>query len=394
MAWEMDLTYDDNNMKNPPVLQPGEPFQKGWRVRNTGTCTWDNSYSLNYVRGNQSGAQMNGQPVTIQGTVSPGATYDIYVDLVAPLRPGTYQGFWQMRNGQGEYFGQTVYVGIQVPASATPTPWPTQTPTADINFWSDSTNLNQGQCTNLHWDVNNVREVYLYEDGQNWQNHGVAGQGSRQVCPSQTTNYNLRVVKNDNSVEVRTITIYVQGGTAPVISQFRIDPPAIQLEQCVIVSWDVTGSVSTVKLTRDGTMLWDGAPFRGSYQDCPPQSGSVGYGLEAIGPGGTNRTTKYITVTDTPPTLVPSPGPIIYNFYVSPTEIQVNNCVGIAWSTGGGTSNVTIKRNGQIVQGNAGLSGQEQDCLSAPGTYNYQLVATDTKGQTETQEVNVQVVSP
>ena len=169
----------------------------------------------------------------------PGATYDIYVDLVAPLRPGTYQGFWQMRNGQGEYFGQTVYVGIRVPASATPTPWPTQTPSADIKFWADSTNLNQGQCTNLHWDVLNVKEVYLYEDGQNWQNHGVAGQGDRQVCPHQTTNYNLRVVKNDNSVETRRITIYVQGGNGPVISHYTVDPPAIQLGQCVTVRWDV-----------------------------------------------------------------------------------------------------------------------------------------------------------
>jgi len=360
MAWVADLSYDDNNMKNPPVLQPAEPFQKGWRVRNTGTCTWDNSYLLNYVRGNQPGAQMNGQPVVVQGTVAPGATYDIYVDLVAPLRPGTYQGFWQMRNGQGAYFGQTVYVGIRVPASATPTPWPTQTPTADIKFWADSTNLNQGQCTNLHWDVQNVKEVYLYEDGQNWQNHGVGGKGDRQVCPHQTTNYNLRVVKNDNSVETRRVTLYVQGGTAPVISHFTVDPPAIQLGQCVNVRWEVTGNVNTVKLTRDGASLWDGAPFRGSYQDCPPQAGNVGYGLEATGPGGTNRTTKHITVSTTAPTTTPSPGPIIYNFTVSPTEIQVNDCVGIAWSTGGGTSNVTINRNGQIVQGNAGLNGQSK----------------------------------
>jgi len=392
MAWVADLSYDDNNMKNPPVLQPAEPFQKGWRVRNTGTCTWDNSYLLNYVRGNQPGAQMNGQPVVVQGTVAPGATYDIYVDLVAPLRPGTYQGFWQMRNGQGAYFGQTVYVGIRVPASATPTPWPTQTPTADIKFWADSTNLNQGQCTNLHWDVQNVKEVYLYEDGQNWQNHGVGGKGDRQVCPHQPTSYNLRVVKNVNSVETRRVTLYVQGGTAPVISHFTVDPPAIQLGQCVNVRWEVTGNVNTVKLTRDGASLWDGAPFRGSYQDCPPQAGNVGYGLEATGPGGTNRTTKHITVSNTPPTTTPSPGPVIYNFTVNPTEIQPNACVGIAWSTGGGTSKVTIKRNGQIVQGNAGLNGQEQDCLAAPGTYNYQLVASDNTGQTETQEVNVQVV--
>ena len=392
MAWVTDLSYDDNNMKNPPVLQPGEPFQKGWRVRNTGTCTWDSAYMLNYVRGNQSGAQMNGQPTAVQGSVAPGATYDIYVDLVAPLKPGTYQGFWQMRNGQGQNFGQTVYVGIRVPTAPVPTAVPTQTPSPDINFWADSTNLNQGQCTNLHWDVQNVNAVYLYQDGENWQNHGVAGQGSRQECPSQTTNYNLRVVKKDNSVETRTITIYVQGGSAPVIANFTVDPPAIQLGQSVTVRWDVQGNVTNVKITRDGATLWDGAPFRGSYQDTPPQSGSVGYGIEATGPGGTNRTTKYVTVTDTPPTITPSPGPIIYNFTVNPTDIQVNDCVAIAWSTGGGTTKVTLKRNGQIVQDNAGLSGNLQDCLTAAGTYNYQLVASDKTGQTATQDVNVQVV--
>ena len=394
MAWVADLTYDDDSMRNPPVLQPGEPFQKGWRVRNTGTCTWTSAYILSYVRGNQSGAQMDGHPVAVQGSVAPGATYDFYVDLVAPLRAGTYQGFWQLSDAQGNHFGQTVYVGIRVPAPPAPTPAPTQTPSPDINFWADSTNLNQGQCTNLHWDVRNVNEVYLYQDGENWQNHGVAGQGTRQECPHRTTNYNLRVVKRDNSVEIRKLTIYVQGGSAPVIAHFTVDPPSLQLGQAVTIRWDIQGNVTNVKITRDGATLWDGAPVRGSYQDTPPQSGSIGYGIEAVGPGGTNRTTKYITVTDTPPTVTPSPGPIIYDFTVNPTEIQVNDCVSIAWSTGGGTSRVTLKRNGQIVQDNAGLSGQEQDCLSAAGTYNYQLVAADPSGQTATQEVNVQVMEP
>ncbi len=46
-----DLNYDDNNMKNPPVLQPGQPFTKGWRVRNSGTCTWNSTYSFRFVQG-------------------------------------------------------------------------------------------------------------------------------------------------------------------------------------------------------------------------------------------------------------------------------------------------------------------------------------------------------
>ncbi|MGB3716060.1 MAG: transporter substrate-binding domain-containing protein, partial [Candidatus Promineifilaceae bacterium] len=38
MSAVQDLSYDDQGMSNPPQLSPGQPFQKGWRVRNTGTC--------------------------------------------------------------------------------------------------------------------------------------------------------------------------------------------------------------------------------------------------------------------------------------------------------------------------------------------------------------------
>ena len=63
MQWVSDLSYDDQNMTNLPKLAPGEMFQKGWRVRNTGTCTWDDTYSLVPVEG----TNMGGQPVTCSG---------------------------------------------------------------------------------------------------------------------------------------------------------------------------------------------------------------------------------------------------------------------------------------------------------------------------------------
>ena len=37
----------------------------------------------------------------------------------------------------------------------------------------------------------------------------------------------------------------------------------------------------------------------GSYQDCPTTSGSVAYGLEATGPGGTSRGQQTISVVNT-----------------------------------------------------------------------------------------------
>ena len=62
-AWVADLSYDDKNMTNPPVMQPGQPFTKGWRMRNSGTCTWTTGYKLAFSYGNVPAAQMGGQPI-------------------------------------------------------------------------------------------------------------------------------------------------------------------------------------------------------------------------------------------------------------------------------------------------------------------------------------------
>jgi len=400
MAWVAELTHDDQNMTNPPVLQPGQSFQKGWRVRNTGTCTWDSSYSLAYVQGNVPAAQMGGQPVPVQGQVAPGATYDFYANLVAPLTPGTYQGIWQMRNKNFSAFGERIWVGIRVPAGPAPTAVPTQTPSPGINFTVDRTSITQGECVTFHWDVNNVKEVYFYSQGQNWQDHGVAGQGSRQECPSQTITYYLRVVKLDDSVEMREIAIAVQpAANAPNIVRFTIEPAGqIGVGQCVTLRWDVQGDVSPVKLLRNNTPLWDGAPFRGNYQDCPPGAGDMTYVIEASGPGGTSRATQHIKVVEAAatPTAAPTgvPNPVIDAFTVNPAQIQINECVAIGWSASGGTESVRLSRNGQVVQDNAGVSGSVQDCLSDPGTTTYVLEARNRVGVTVSSQASVQVASP
>ncbi len=123
MAYVQDLNYDDQNMQNPPKMSPGQAFQKGWRIRNTGTCTWTSAYFLAYTSGNKPGAQMGGVATPIQGTVPPQAVYDMYVNLVAPMEAGTYQGIWNLFNGKSQGFGQKVWVGIEVvPTAATPLP--------------------------------------------------------------------------------------------------------------------------------------------------------------------------------------------------------------------------------------------------------------------------------
>lgn len=93
-----DVNYPDGS-----DLAPGTAFTKTWRIQNTGTCTWTSSYSLVFYSGDSMGAPA-AVPLTT-GTVAPGQTVDVSVPLVAPSTPGTYQGYFRLRNSSGVVFG-------------------------------------------------------------------------------------------------------------------------------------------------------------------------------------------------------------------------------------------------------------------------------------------------
>lgn len=386
MQFVADLNLNDQNMTAPPPVTPGQPFSKGWRIVNTGTCTWDSSYRLTFISGNVPEAQMGGQPVPIQGLVVTGQQYDIYVDLVAPLRPGVYQGVWQMVDAQNRPFGDRIWVGVTVPAPATPTPFPTQTPSPQIDFRADRTTIQQGQCVTFSWSVQGASAVYFYSQGEAWQNGAVPPQGNRLVCPPQTSSYFLRVVFANGLVETRQITIVVNPAPgAPVITLFVANPARITFGQCVSVQWQVQGSTSRVTISGNGQTLWDNAPLNGNLQDCPAVVGTVQYSLVAQGPGGTSQAQAYVTVSDaaiaTPVPTRPPDVPIINSFSVNPPQIGVNQCATINWATSGATWLVRLLRNNVLVLDNAGLVGSAQDCVPLPGTFVYELVASTAGGQ-------------
>ncbi len=299
MAFVGDLNLDDNNMKNPPLMAPGQAFRKGWRVKNIGTCTWNSGYSLDYVSGNVSAAQMGGTTATVVGQVLPGQTYDFWVDLVAPTFPGVYQGFWEMRNDQNEPFGQRLWVGIEVSASPTPIPVPTQAPSPTVSYTVDRTTIKEGECVTFSWNAQNIQEIWFYPDGEDYTKYPTTGQSSGTRCPRTTTTYNLRVQHTDGTVETRQITIVVEpSNAAPKISSFTVTPPSVQLGQCVQASWLVEGNVNSVVIKRDSTVLWGGAPLAGTTNDCPPSAGFAIYVIEASGPGGTARLQQNVSVLE------------------------------------------------------------------------------------------------
>lgn len=111
----------------------GEYFTKTWQLKNTGTCTWDADFRLEFQDGSRLGEE---DTYKLNATVPPGQTVDITIPLRAPNAPGTFSGDWLMRSTAGILFGwgtnasRTLRVTIKsnYPNSPTVTPTPVSTP--------------------------------------------------------------------------------------------------------------------------------------------------------------------------------------------------------------------------------------------------------------------------
>jgi hypothetical protein len=105
-----DVTIPDGTK-----LEPDEGFTKTWRLKNTGSCTWNSDYDLVFDHGDS----MDG-PAAQQltgGSVAPNQNVDVSVNLNAPSDEGDYKGYYKLRDKDGVIFG----IG----------------PNADVAFWVD-----------------------------------------------------------------------------------------------------------------------------------------------------------------------------------------------------------------------------------------------------------------
>lgn len=99
---------------------PGETFTKTWTLKNVGSCTWNADYDVIFVDGNAMNAPAAKQITT--GTVAPGQSIQISIDLKAPLASGSHRGDFKLRNANGATFGigeqaKTFWVAIDVKGS-------------------------------------------------------------------------------------------------------------------------------------------------------------------------------------------------------------------------------------------------------------------------------------
>ena len=238
MRFISDLSFSDGNGTFFPDVNPNQSFRKGWRIQNSGTCTWNSTYSLRFV----SGTQMNGQNTAVQGNVAPGQNFDMWVDLVAPSQPGQYQGIWQMFNGRNLAFGQRIWVMVEVvgptsvpptqaPPTATP-PAPTKVPPTAVpptvapptapeiySFTANASSVQKGDVITLNWsfstqDLASAKLTRINPDGSTTPLYGggdVSTPGSYDdlAATEGTVTYKLVIGSEFAGSTSQTVTVQV-----------------------------------------------------------------------------------------------------------------------------------------------------------------------------------------
>jgi hypothetical protein len=114
-ACDNSAFINDASVPDGTIMAAGQEFIKTWKVKNTGTCSWTTGYRIVFGYSNPPNEKMGGLPINLTAEVAPNADTEISVKLKAPLKSGTYSGYWKLANNNGYAFGEYFTVVIIVP---------------------------------------------------------------------------------------------------------------------------------------------------------------------------------------------------------------------------------------------------------------------------------------
>ncbi|KAF5895104.1 BRCA1 1 protein-like isoform X3, partial [Clarias magur] len=107
----------DENLPDGSRLRPGTKFIKYWKMKNSGTMSWNSDTKLKFMWGNLAvGSGERWREVSVP-TLQPGQVGLVSVALCAPTLEGTYTSHWRLAHG-GEQFGPRVWCSIVVDPEA------------------------------------------------------------------------------------------------------------------------------------------------------------------------------------------------------------------------------------------------------------------------------------
>ena len=157
------LFIGDVSIPDRTVLKPNMSAVKTWNIKNTGTCTWDSTYSFNYVKGSVFGPTS----VPITRLVGPGETYEVSVTFTTPASNGEYTAWWQMQNTAHQNFGQTIWYDFIVNDVTGSTNQQFNDAAPQIYKWyPDFYATETGRCPKVYYEVVNAYQVEFYINNQ------------------------------------------------------------------------------------------------------------------------------------------------------------------------------------------------------------------------------------
>ncbi len=229
-----DVTVPDGT-----PLEPGQAYNKIWRLSNTGTCVWGNGYTFAFVGDELMGAS---REIPVPET-APNATADFLVPMTAPQTPGTHKGLWRLRAPDGTLFGEEVDVIVDV---LSPAPPPVCSGTPEVgSFIASITSISQGQSVTLSWGaVTNAQSVAI-DNGIG----SVGTPGSVVVTPTTTTTYTLSAVcGSETATAVVTVNVSSACSGTPTIAWFTASPTTIQPGNSATLSWGLVGNADDAEI--------------------------------------------------------------------------------------------------------------------------------------------------
>lgn len=101
-----DVNYPDGS-----VVEDDIKIAKSWTIQNTGTCTWDDGFSLRPVTGDAKGTW---KIIYKKEFVEPDEIVQITVELITPTKGGVWGGCWRMYSDSEQPFGTFVCINVTI----------------------------------------------------------------------------------------------------------------------------------------------------------------------------------------------------------------------------------------------------------------------------------------
>ncbi|KIK99466.1 hypothetical protein PAXRUDRAFT_822705 [Paxillus rubicundulus Ve08.2h10] len=109
-AFVVDTTVPDGQ-----IFPPGAEFIKSWHMINNGKLSWPDTTELRFVAGEAFASERSASLKAEVGPAYPGEDLDVWTgDLKAPDVPGRYVGYWRLNDGQGNFFGSSLWIDLSV----------------------------------------------------------------------------------------------------------------------------------------------------------------------------------------------------------------------------------------------------------------------------------------